>query len=153
MQEAENKKKDLVQTVEIYKKSLEVLQSIKRVYKKDGSNFQNLLKNFETPEGVYISRYYVITSKYLQVNSYPLPKIMLEYHNISDEPTAEEIEAEIKLHIEKYTKRIKEAENNLAKFNGELEQLSKITEKLGEFLDGLQSGNDYKLRDLLKKAL
>lgn len=151
--DAEKTAQRLAETVETYKKSLELLQGIKRLHKKDGSDFQNVLKNFETPQGACISWGYVITTKYVEISARPLPKISLERHDIGDELTADEIEAEIQKHIEKYKGRIAEAENNAQRFGGELDELAKITEKLGEFLDGLQSENDYKLRDLLKNAL
>jgi hypothetical protein len=41
----------------------------------------------------------------------------------------------------------------LKKFDAEVEQLANLTEKVGEFLDWLESKNDYKLRELLKKVL
>ena len=36
-----------------YKNELYALQSLKRVYKKDGTDFQSFIKNFETPSDVY----------------------------------------------------------------------------------------------------
>lgn len=156
MHEAENKRGELAHAIKTYKNALEILGSIKRVHKKDGSDFQNLWKNFETPENVRLGRWFCVFSKYAQVNARrdgESHKIQLEYHNAEDEPTADEIEAEIKTHIEKYKKRLADAENDAQKFGGEVDELAKITEKLGEFLDKLESGNDYKLRDILKKAL
>lgn len=151
-QDAEKQRAELLETVGEYKKCLEILEGIKRTHKKDGSDFQNVVKNFEMPDGSRLEWYYIITSKYMEVRAYP-HKIMLEYHDIADQPTADEIRGEIQLHIEKYKKRIKEAENNAEKFGGELDQLASITATLGEFLDKLESGNDYKLRDLLKHVL
>lgn len=79
----------------------------------------------------------------------------MDYHDATamEDVTADEIEAEIKKHIEKYRGRLADAERDAQKFDGEIDELAKITEKLGEFLDKLESGNDYKLREALKKAL
>jgi hypothetical protein len=48
---AEKIKNELRETVESYKKRLEILGGIKRTHKKDGSDFQNRLKNFEFTKG------------------------------------------------------------------------------------------------------
>ena len=122
MHEAENKGGELAHAIKEYKDCIEILQSIKRVHKKDGSDFQNLRKNFDTPESVRIGRWFCVFSKYAQVNARrdgESHKIQLEYHNTEDEPTADEIEAEIKKHIEKYKGRLADAENDAQKFGGE----------------------------------
>ena len=49
---ATKKMEELQHTIKTYKNAIEILQSIKRTHKKDGSDFQNLWKNFETPENV-----------------------------------------------------------------------------------------------------
>ena len=154
--DATKKAEELQHTIKTYKNAIEILQSIKRVHKKDGTEFQNLWKNFDAPESVRLGRWHCVFSKYAEVNARrdgESHKIQLEYHNAEDEPTADEIEAEIKKHIEKYEGRLAKAKTNYAKRDGEVKQLAQITGKLGEFLDGLQSENDYKLRDLLKNAL
>lgn len=154
--EAGKTREELAHAIKIYKNALEILESIKRVHKKDGSDFQNLWKNFDMPENVRLGRWQCVFSKYAQINARrdgESHKIQLEYHNAEDEPTADEIEAEIKKHIEKYKNRLADAENDAQKFGGEVDELAKITEKLGDFLDKLESGNDYKLREILKKAL
>jgi uncharacterized FlaG/YvyC family protein len=66
---------------------------------------------------------------------------------------ADEIEEEIKEQIEKYKNRIEEAEKNAKQWDGEVEELAKLTGQIGEFLDNIKSGNDYKLRDILEHAL
>jgi predicted phage gp36 major capsid-like protein len=48
---AEKIKNELRETVESYKKRLEILGGIRRVHKKDGSDFQNRLKNFDFTKG------------------------------------------------------------------------------------------------------
>lgn len=154
--DATKKAEELAHTIKTYENAIEILESIKRVHKKDGSDFQNLWKNFDAPKSVRLGRWYCVSSKYAEVNARrdgESHKIQLEYHNAKDEPTADEIEAEIKKHIEKYEGRLAKAKTNYEKRNGEVEQLAQITEKLGDFLDNLESGNDYKLRDLLKNAL
>ena len=156
--DAESKKAEIKQAISDYKACIEILESIKRTHKKDGSDFQNLWKNFETPETVRLGRWFCVYTKYTEISARrngELHKIQLEGHDATSmqDVTADEIEAEILAHLEKYKDRLAKAENNAAKFDGEVEELAKITEKLGEFLDWLDSGNDYKLRDALKKSL
>lgn len=156
--EAKNKREELAHAIKEYKDRIEILQSIKRTHKKDGSDFQNLWKNFDAPESVRLGRWFCVYTKYTEISARrngELHKIQLEGHDATamQDVTADEIEAEILAHLEKYKERLKKAENNAAKFDGEIDELAKITEKLGEFLDKLESGNDYKLRDALKKAL
>ena len=42
------------ETVDSYKAQIQIMQEVKRVYKKDGSDFQSYLKNFDTGEKVKI---------------------------------------------------------------------------------------------------
>ena len=156
--DAKSKKEELAHAIKSYKNAIEILESIKRTHKKDGSDFQNLWKNFDAPECVRLCWWYCVYTKYTTIHAYwdgEHHEIQLEGHDATamQDATADEIEEEIKKWIEKYKGRLKDAENNYALFDGEVEQLAKITAKLGEFLDGLQSENDYKLRELLKKAL
>lgn len=153
--DAESKKREIEQAIEDYKACIEILESIKRAHKKDGSDFQNLWKNFETPENVRIWRRICVFSKYATIHGYlnGHHEIQLDYHTAEQNPTADEIEAEIKKHIEIHRGRLADAENDLKKFDAEVEQLANLTEKVGEFLDWLESKNDYKLRELLKKVL
>lgn len=154
--EAENKKAELQQAITDYKACIEILESIKRTSKKDGSDFQNLFKNFEMPENVRLGWWFVVYSKYGQIHSYrngTHQEIILESHDIKDEVSADQLEAEIKQHIEKYKNWLNDAENDLKKFDDDLSGFSEIVANLGQFLDNLESGNDYKLRESLKKVL
>lgn len=153
--DAEGKKEEIKQAIADYKACIEILENIKRTHKKDGADFQNLWKNFETPENVRIGRRVCVFSKYATIHGYlnGNHEIQLDYHTVEQNPTADEIEAEIKKHIEIYKGRLANAENDLKKFDDEVEQLANLTEKVGEFLDWLESKNDYKLRELLKKVL
>ena len=47
-QAVEKEKQNLIDCVENTKKRIDLLKSIKRNYKKDGSNFQNFLQNFKS---------------------------------------------------------------------------------------------------------
>lgn len=68
--EAKNKRGELRDAVKTYTACIEVLESIKRVHKKDGSDFQNLWKNFDMPENVRLGRWFCVYSKYAQVTAY-----------------------------------------------------------------------------------
>lgn len=150
--EAEQKKAELLKSVEDYKECLKILEGIKRVHKKDGGDFANVFKNFDMPGVARFGWWHCVYSKYWEIYDYP-HRIQLNYHDRQDKPTADELEAEIKEHAEKYRRRIAEAENSAKRFDGELDELASLGEKIGEFLDNLKSENDYKMRDILKKAL
>jgi len=174
---AQKVKGDLLGTVASYKKCIEILEGIKRTHKKDGSDFQNVLKNFEMPAGASMYWELVVFNNELRISAYP-EKIYLEGYENDPEKVAEmektdpsrvihnwayvkdgyyknadEIEEEIKKQIGKYKERLKRAENDLAKFDGEFTELQKIADTFGDFLENLQSDNDYKLTRILKEAL
>lgn len=150
--EAEQKKAELLKSVENYKGCLKILESIKRAHKKDGGDFANVFKNFEMPGRASFGWWNCAYSKYAEITEYP-HRILLNYHDWQDQPTADEIEAELKEHTEKYKTRIAEAENDVKRFDGELDELASLGEKIGDFLDNLKSENDYKMRDILKRVL
>lgn len=68
--DAESKKREIEQAIADYKACIEILESIKRMHKKDGVDFQNLWKNFETPENVRIGRQVCVFSKYATIHGY-----------------------------------------------------------------------------------
>ena len=68
--DAESKKEEIKQAIADYKACIEILESIKRTHKKDGSDFQNLWKNFEAPESVRLGWWYCVFSKYAEINAY-----------------------------------------------------------------------------------
>ena len=175
---AQKVKADLVERVADYKKKIEMLEGIKRTHKKDGSEFQHLLKNFEAPEGVRIYRGEIGLHKGVIVSDYP-HEITLEVEETDKEKVeemkqkdagrgwylapyywtewyyknADEMEEEIKKEIEKHKERLRRAENDLEKFEGEFSELQKIADSFGDFLENLQSDNDYILTRILKEAL
>ena len=173
---AEEQKKNILHSIESYKKYLEILKDIKRVHKKDGGDYENTLRNFQMPEGAVIYWELVVFNNELRIST-PSGKIYLNGYETDEEKVkakkekepreicggwylkegyyknADEIEEEIKEAIKKYEGRVEEAENDAKQRDAEVKELSKLTEKIGEFLDNIQSENDYKLRDILKKAL
>ena len=173
---AEEQKKKILHSVESYKKCLEILKGIKRIHKKDGGDYENTLRNFQMPEGAVIYWELIVFHNELRISAYP-EKIYLNGYETDEEKVkakkekepreicgggylkewyyknADEIEEEIKETIKKYEGRLEEAENNAKQRDAEIKELGKLTEKIGEFLDNIQSENDYKLRDILKNAL
>lgn len=176
MDNAKTKKAEILTSIENYKKCLEILEGVKRIHKKDGTDYQNVLKNFQMPEGARMYRELVVFTNWLRISAYP-HKIYLDGYETDPDKVqamkekdprsicgggylkewyyknADEIEEEIKEQIEKYKNRIEEAEKNAKQRDGEVEQLAKLTGQIGEFLDNIKSGNDYKLRDILEHAL
>lgn len=173
---AQKIKGDLLGTVANYKKCLEILENIKRVHKKDGSDFQNVLKNFEMPEGAELYREHVVFENQLRISAYP-QKIYLDgYENDADKveemrkknperliniyglktfyyKDADEIEQEIKETADKYRERIKKAEQNANNWDADVEKLKDAVKGLTDLLDNLGDENDYKLVQILKEAL
>ena len=68
---AEEKKKEILHSVETYSKCLEILKGIKRVKKKDGTDFKDTLKNFEMPEGSRIYWELVVFTNEIRISAYP----------------------------------------------------------------------------------
>lgn len=173
---AEEKKKEILHSVESYTKCLEVLKGIKRIKKKDGTDFKDTIKNFEMPEGARMYWELVVFTNELRISAYP-EKIYLDGYETDPAKVeakkqkdprsifwggyiregyykdADEIEEEIKATILKYESRLNEAKNNAKKWDKEVKQLAKITEKIGDFLDNIESKNHYKLCDILEHAL
>ena len=173
---AEEKKKEILHSVETYTKCLEILKGIKRVKKKDGTDFKDTIKNFEMPEGARMYWELVVFTNELRISAYP-EKIYLDGYETDPAKVeakkqkdprsicgggflkewyykdADEIEEEIKETIVKYENRLNEAKNNAKKWDKEVKQLAKLTEKIGDFLDNIESKNHYKLCDILEHAL
>lgn len=173
---ATTKKAEILKSIEDYKACIKILEWIKRVHKKDGSDFQNVLKNFEMPEGSRIYWELVVFTNELRISAYP-HKIYLNGYETDEAKVqakkeaspreicgggylkewyyknADEIEEEIKEQIGKYKERLKKAENNASQRDAEVNELADLTGKIGEFLDNLKSENDYKFRDILEHAL
>lgn len=174
---AEKIKNELRETVESYKKRLEILGGIERVYKKDGTEFQNRLKNFNFTKGgefytegglafnslriygdgerIYLDGYTTDAQKVEKMRETSPERIVDHwiyikrgyYYNV------EELREEIKETEKKYQKWLADAEKNLADFDANFSDFQKVCQKLGEFLDSIEDGNGYKLQRMLKDAL
>ena len=76
---AEKIKNELRETVESYKKRLEFLGGIRRVHKKDGSDFQNRLKNFDF---IYFNGGYLYYCDFKTLNRRFGKQLFISIHNI-----------------------------------------------------------------------
>ena len=80
---ATTKKAEILKSIEDYKACIKILEWIKRVHKKDGSDFQNVLKNFEMPEGSRIYWELVVFTNELRISAYP-HKIYLNWYETDE---------------------------------------------------------------------
>lgn len=174
---AEKIKNELRETVESYKKSLEILGGVRRVHKKDGSDFQNRLKNFDFTKGgefflewglafnslkiygdgerIYLDGYTTDAQKVEKMRETSPERIVNHWIYIKKGYyyNADELREEIKETEEKYKKRLADAEKNLADFDANFADFQKVCQNLGEFLDTIEDGNGYKFQRMLKDAL
>lgn len=157
---------------------INILDSVKRIHKKDWSDFQNFLKNFETPDKVYIWYEYSRITIYsyidwkkreIMINKYTCDKDEIEnYRKTSPDRIISELYCkdsvyytpdEIMLQIEKSKNQIKE---NLKKYQSILwdfentcETLLKKLDPLLDFLQELKSKNDscYEFKEIAIETL
>ncbi len=125
-----------------YEDEIRILTSVKRVYKKDGTPFQNFFKNFESDEctitdsrydGKWIELHYTSRGKYLHLTLY------LDSRN--PETAWENIH-----------KTIREKQNNLNQQKDLLDEINDPESVCGQFVDTLvKIKNTYiKMRDTKK---
>lgn len=134
--------------------TLENVAKFKRVYKKNGEDFADLVKNFEGVYSISLSRVYG------EATAYALTINADYYMNRHDEdkaknptPTAEEIERLISEYkarerdtLEKYKKALKSAPSNYRK-------AQKLANACKEFLNTLTNGEFYIFTEQLKSMI
>lgn len=158
----EKEKNDLLYYVESTKKKIEILKSIKRIYKKDWSNFQNFLKNFELKdwyiyyeyndivfsknwEKVYLNRYSIDKDFIENIRKIDPNRILkLSYSIEKVEFNENEIEIEIKKEIEKLSQYLVKYEKQLKNFDKNCDKLSKKLDQFLEFLSTLDNYSDFR---------
>ena len=169
-------KQNLIDCVEDAKNRIILLKSIKRDYKKDGSNFQNFLKNFKSdlpnfdiyysysdikaksyPTEVYIKRYAIRSywkDEYFEKIEKEDPTRIIKSYWLMDkvEYTVDEIMENIKKDIEREEKHLKEYETQLQNFDKNVEELQEKLEELEKFFIPLGDGY-YKMKTIAKEYL
>lgn len=172
-EEVKKSKENLVDCVESTKKRIEILESIKRNYKKDWSDFQNFLQNFKSdlphfklyyeysriiasvyPEEVMIQKH--INRKYWKDEYFEkiekeAPERIIKSYWLMDqiEYTPDEIMENIKEMVEKEKKHLEEYETRLKNFDENVEKLKKELENLETFLNWLGEGY-YKFKSMVE---
>lgn len=154
----EKEKNDLLWYIDSCKKRIDILKSIKRIHKKDWSNFQNFLKNFELKdwsiyydyndivfsrnwEKAYIHRYSIDKDFIENIRKIdPKRIIKLAYELEKIEYNENEIEIEIQKSIKKEKQYLEKLEKQLKNFDKNIDKLSK---KLDQFLIFLSSLDNY----------
>lgn len=128
--------------IKYYKEDLELLQRIKRVYKKNGENFAKVLQNF-TGANLYFS-FSILSScvSSVQVNGRISLYRTNENREKSDTPTVDEVEQLINQEKEKYhnwindkEKAKKDLSKNFAKFQKIIEELKKFSKSVPNWYD------------------
>ena len=169
-------KQNLIDCVEETKNRIQLLKSIKRVYKKDWSNFQNFLKNFTSdlpnfdiyysysdikirsyPTEAYIRRYRIKDywkDPYFEKIEKEDPRRIIRSYWLMDkiEYTIDEIMENIKIQIEKEEKYLKENETELQNYDKNVEKLQEKLEDLEKFFIPLGDWY-YKMKTIAKEFL
>ena len=180
--EVEKSKKQINWYLTSYKNQIEMLKTVKKVHKKDWSDFQNFLKNFTYAD--WLKMYYydlvwekdeIILSWYMN-NEYE--KIYL-YTYTSDEDfiekieksdpwrivkpscykdrvyyTVEEFMQQIQDRIEKYTKNVEELEKTLENYDKNIEKLESLLDPLLQFIWNVEDIDIARyLRDIAKVTI
>lgn len=169
-------KENLIECVENTKKRIELLKSIKRVYKKDGSNFQNFLQNFKSdlPNCKIYYEYSRITAslypvevmipkhvnrkywkdEYFEKIEKEAPERIIKSYWLMDqiEYTPDEIMENIKEMIERENKNLIEYENQLNNFDENVEKLTEKLEELEKFFNSLGESY-YKIKKIAEEYI
>lgn len=138
-----NVRKKIIKRVLNYKSELLTLEKIKRVYRKSGQDFANVLKNFE---GVNMRFDFCILSPCVSSVVINYDQIRLyrkdELKKLSNVPTVGEIEnllqeqkKRVKNYLNESEKDLKNLEKNFAKFEKITEQLKNFRNTVNHYYD------------------
>ena len=137
--------KKLEKRIKDYTETLNTLSKIKRIYKKDGGNFADTLRNFD---GVKLYYDYMILEPKVTAVVVGYNHIYLyredEDKKAANTPTVEEVEKLIKKYMDQYSNYIKEDKNELQKLPAIFTKFKKIMGKLKEFRNSVQHWYDFK---------
>lgn len=165
-----------------YKNQLIILRSIKRIYKKDWSYFQNFLKNFETMDWINMSYSWIIekndeikiswyiNNEYekIYINTYTIDKDFVEEIRKSDPTrivenlylkdrvyyTIEEFYQKIQEKIQRTEKHIEKLENSLSKFNETIKNLEKLINPILFYIADLKDSNlSIRCKEIVEKTI
>lgn len=165
----------LIEARDTAKKQLELLKSIKRVYKKDWTEFQNLLKNFSSD--LWEFRIYYWDMLYFE--HYPIKVPLKMYYNLryeSDkrekyekeaperivkEPcivdrvflNANELREEIQDRVLYYENYLKEQNENVKNFEKMYNKIEKVYWKLIDTINEANKTAQYEYKDMIKTCL
>lgn len=169
-------KQNLIDCVEDTKKRIEILKSIKRNYKKDGSNFQNFLQNFKSdlpyfkiyyeyswikaavyPVEVYIQKHATRSywkDEFFEKMEKEAPERIIKSYWLMDqiEYTPDEIMENIKKDIERENKNLIEYENQLNNFDENVEKLTEKLEEMEKFFNWLGESY-YKIKKIAEEYI
>ena len=144
-------KSNLESKLKDYTQRKEKLQTIKRVYKKDNSDFALLNKCFTncniTFEYSYFDR--ALTSYNLTYNE----RIYRSDEQQKQPLTANEIEQAIKDKIVYYDKRISETKNALKNLYKNIVKMKKLIKTCKAFFDSLTNGEEYAMKEQFKRDI
>lgn len=138
-------KNKIEKRIKEYKKDIETLKNIKRVYKKDGGNFADTLRNFE---GARIYFDFCILSPCVSSIKINYDQIYI-YRDDEDKkaravPTVEEVERLLKEKEFQYMEYLKREENELKNLDKNFLRFKKICQELKIFRNSVSSWYDFK---------
>ena len=161
--------KKLKNDLNYYKIQVEWLKKIKRKTKKNWTNFQNFLQNFECWEGVgiwywileYVKIYY--QGEHVEIQQYTIDEEFIKNVDSSRVVhetylkdrvyyTPDEFMEQIKKQIERREEAINELESSIDNFEDTTKQLEAMLEPIWEFITKLPSQN-YKFKELASKSI
>ena len=169
---------EMLDTIATYKEKIRLWQNVKRKTKKDGTDFQNLSKNFENAEiivkygdtciqvvnyniriaGNYVDDYFQIEQvvQYFKAWEVPENRIIHEYcRSPYIRMSPDEIMKYIQYHISKYEKWITEYEEQLEKLDAMYDYVSDHLEELMDYIRKNAGNNShlyYEMRGLIEKV-
>ncbi len=136
-------KKAVERRIKEYNKNLKTLESIKRVYKKNGEPFARLLDNF-TGANISLS-YSLMGGEVASVKiNYDEIYIYRKDENREKPLTAEELESLINEYKQRFINYLATEKNNLKTLESNFKKFKKITDQLKDFLSQTANKYDYK---------
>lgn len=129
-----NYKRELEEYIRDYKRDLQILENIKRVKRKNGKDFKNLMQNFTDSRGYYKL---LIEKNFINFSTLKVGGITVKILNnkMLENITADDIEKLIKERIVSLRENIKDTENKIKKIDtidADIEKIRNDIKKISE---------------------
>lgn len=171
--------KQLVSYKETTEKQLAILKSIKRVKKKDWTDFQDFLRNFQVWIGSIKLQNYRLTGHSYEIWNYETSVDIDAFYNLhhnenlrkkfeTEAPerivhefwlvdhvimTVDEFEQAIKDKISMYEEHLKKEIEAIEQFESDFLKISTVFDELVKAINSCNEGSQYQIRNAIEKAL